>query len=124
VVNNAFTKEAFKWLVWFRGNVLAVATSTKRTGFTVKIATGGMWLLMDKKKIRQIVHLIGLASTFTAVLTMTVCFWAIAYWGYFNAIEPNPYVLIFEMCVSGMAVAYWLYLCGEKLGFIKPEVIV
>ena len=68
--------------------------------------------------LKVLIHLVGLACIGGSVLLQCLVFFDIATQGSFAAVEPNPYVLALEWCISICAVTYFIFLEKRLLGSI------
>ncbi len=62
------------------------------------------------RKLRIIVHALGLSSVGSALFLQTTVFAGIARNGYFRGIENNNFVLWTEIGLTSIAIAYFGYL--------------
>jgi NhaP-type Na+/H+ or K+/H+ antiporter len=63
-----------------------------------------------KRKLRVIVHGLGLSSLGSALFLQSVVFSSILQKGYFKGIEQNHIILNSEIALTGFAIAYFGYM--------------
>jgi hypothetical protein len=73
--------------------------------------------------LKTLLHLFGLACIGGSALLQCLVFFDIAAQGYFAAVEPNPYILTLEWCISICGVTYFIFLEKRFLSSIgrKPS---
>jgi hypothetical protein len=62
------------------------------------------------KKLRVLIHGIGLGSVGSALFLQSTVFTSILKNGYFRGIEQNPTILYLEIGLTGIAIVYFGYM--------------
>jgi hypothetical protein len=63
-----------------------------------------------KRKLRVLVHGLGLSSLGSALFLQSLVFSSILQNGYFRGIEQNHFILTSEIALTGFAIAYFVYM--------------
>jgi hypothetical protein len=63
-----------------------------------------------KRKLRVLVHGLGLSSLGSALFLQSIVFASILQNGYFRGIEQNHIILTSEIALTGFAIAYFGYM--------------
>ncbi|MCW4024981.1 MAG: hypothetical protein NWF01_08105 [Candidatus Bathyarchaeota archaeon] len=72
-------------------------------------------------RITQLVHSVGLSCLGGAIFLQILVFSSILGQGYFRAIETNPYILSFEVILTGFTAFYFLYVYHKIFKSIKSS---
>jgi hypothetical protein len=71
------------------------------------------------RRIRVLFHSLGLSCIGGAIFLQVLVFTDIFQRGYFMAVEKNPTVLTFEVCLTAFALAYFLYIYQHLIRSIR-----
>lgn len=71
------------------------------------------------KRIRLAFHSLGLSCLSGAVFLQILVFSDIASRGYFMAVEQNPTILTLEVCLTGFALIYFVYIYQRLMRQVK-----